>query len=1515
MTNDEYRAIVFSRTLYQEIELKPESGSVRIGTTRECDVRLNAEQFYESIMLAFVHEDGQWHAECLDNLYISQETVLKKQMLEIHNGTKFTLCYSKSKGEIFRIEVIYNFDQITDFDCYFSYPGKGVLTIGGGSSCDLRIRDEIVGSSYITISRNGSLYTVDGSNSALGVYLNGTRHMDTVTAQDYDFVMLGGYTFFLKEGYVYTHRSSQVECRDIRMTDIQPRKHEYRYPKFNRTTRVTYKVPEEKIEVLDPEKPVEPKEENLLTIIMPALGSLALTVVLRGVIGGGGTFVIYSACTMIMGTAVTIVNYRRDKRKRKEQEEKRIAGYEQYITDKNTYIQQSRQAELRALNLIHLSVQEDISMVDNFMPTLFEKDSQSEDFLTIRYGSGVVESVNPVSYKPQEFANPDPLAYYPEQLAQNYKYLSGAPVVTNLREKGSIGIVGSAAAQESFLRAILLDLVIRHSFQEVKLIYIGPEKAEILSWLRWLKNNVDEKTGRRMNIVGEDSKNVILDFIYTELTQRKKLEKEQKLPYPYYVVVVQDMSVIENHPILGFADESGQKGFSFLFAVSNGEMLPYGLSELVVLKGDNRGSIIDAADGDRHQRFEFETVSGQTACRVAHKLASVEMEEISLESALTKNISLYRLLDIKNAEDLNLTERWSSSQVFRSMAAPMGVRTGGDIVYLDLNEKAHGPHGLVAGTTGSGKSEILQTYILSMATLFHPYEAAFVIIDFKGGGMVNQFKNLPHLVGAITNIDGKEIDRSLLSIRAELRKRQECFARENVNHIDNYIKKYKAGECSTPLPHLILIVDEFAELKSDQPEFMKELISTARIGRSLGVHLILATQKPSGVVNDQIWSNSKFKLCLKVQNKEDSNEVLKSPLAAEIREPGRAYLQVGNNEIFELFQSAYSGASVRSEEADQMKEFCIETVDFAGKRKVIFERKAQKSQTGVANITQLDAIVEYVRQYCEKQQIKKLSSICLPPLEDVIYVPAEAGDVGDMRISLGIYDDPNSQYQGAARYDFGSENTMIIGSTGTGKTNLLQLIIRQIAARFNPLQANIYVMDFGAMYLRNFENLHHVGGIITISEEEKLRNLFRLLLDEIQIRKNRFLEYGISSFASYLEAGYGDFPQIYVMIDNFSAFKEVYADTYEDEFIFITREGLTCGISVIVANSQTAGLGYKYMTNFARRVAFHCNDSGEYSSLFDRCRIQPNDVPGRALCRIDKELYEMQTFLAFEGEKEIQRSEEIKKFIANINHKYDGQCAKKIPTIPENLDYSYIANHCNLESGAYQYPIGLDYANVDVVSLDFARINEFCIVGNELSARMRVLRAILKSIEENLLYKEVRLFIIDNLQRSLKSKKGSVFVEQYTIDYSALGEIIAEIHEEMAVRYEDLLNETKSSAESKPLYLVLINNRDAIEYLTANKSILEAYNQITKKYKSMGVCFIYSDIEDIPVAYGASDILKRLKENKKGILTTPSPKDVKFCEIGSSLIRSLKTLGQGDAYLLNGSDVQRIKVLEVNGDG
>ena len=241
-----------------------------------------------------------------------------------------------------------------------------------------------------------------------------------------------------------------------------------------------------------------------------------------------------------------------------------------------------------------------------------------------------------------------------------------------------------------------------------------------------------------------------------------------------------------------------------------------------------------------------------------------------VSSKIPESVTFFDMYQIEKPEELHTEKRWKQNHAYRSLAVPLGLRAEDDIVELNLHEKAHGPHGLVAGTTGSGKSEIIQSYILSLALNFSPLEVGFLLIDYKGGGMANLFQNLPHLLGTITNLDKAESTRAMASIKSELARRERIFSEAKVNNINGYNKKFLNGDVAEPLPHLFIISDEFAELKKEQPEFMSELVSTARVGRSLGMHLILATQKPSGVVDDQIWSNSHFHLCLKVQNEGDS---------------------------------------------------------------------------------------------------------------------------------------------------------------------------------------------------------------------------------------------------------------------------------------------------------------------------------------------------------------------------------------------------------------------------------------------------------------------------------------------------------------------------------------------------------------------------------------------------------------------------------------------------------------------
>ncbi|WP_255202011.1 FtsK/SpoIIIE domain-containing protein, partial [Streptococcus oralis] len=352
--------------------------------------------------------------------------------------------------------------------------------------------------------------------------------------------------------------------------------------------------------------------------------------------------------------------------------------------------------------------------------------------------------------------------------------------------------------------------------------------------------------------------------------------------------------------------------------------------------------------------------------------------------------------------------------------------------------------------------------ILSLAVNFHPHDVAFLLIDYKGGGMANLFKNLPHLLGTITNLDGAQSMRALASINAEIHRRERLFGEFEVNHINQYQKKFKNGEATEPLPHLFLISDEFAELKVNQPDFIKELVSIARVGRSLGVHLILATQKPSGVVDDQIWSNSRFKIALKVADRSDSNEMLHTPDAAEITQTGRAYLQVGNNEVYELFQSAWSGADYQPDKDDMgIEDHTIYLINELGQYEILNE-----DLSGLEDVdeikevpTELDAIVHHIQLLCEEQEIPPVPQPWLPPLKERITLD-ELEEVQPtvawtqekpLSVLLGMADIPQAQKQEAVSINLSKDGHILLyGSPGTGKTTFLQTAGMDLARKFSP---------------------------------------------------------------------------------------------------------------------------------------------------------------------------------------------------------------------------------------------------------------------------------------------------------------------------------------------------------------------------------------------------------------------------------------------------------------------------------
>lgn len=1497
-----YKLIISTDMIYQEVELSGEfEKEVYIGTTSQCAVRFGQEHYAKEFLVHVQKTKKAWQIICGDSVTLLSRGIFHQKTKLLKAGDKVEICFKGNRKPIMNISFFMDFDM-ADYDLqgYINIERLPSVSVGKKSYCNIVLPEESTGNNEFHIIRDAEGVKLQVIASDDGIFLNGFQVFDRIQKiAGKDFIMAEGYEFFLNGDKLYL---SDVEGVQFNGVEFVEEKENKEYPHFHRTTRIKSILPEEKIEILSPKGMGKKPEKNLLMSLLPLLMSMVLMVGLRTVMGGGGFFVIYSAATMGLGIVTSILTYRNEGKEYRKEAAKREKQYLQYLNQREKYIRSAREKELRILNERHLCLEENIKQVEQFSEKLFEKGNTDEDYLEIRLGTGTIEAKSVISYKEPEYKETeDELVEYPAMIAEKYHFLADAPVCIDLKQIPCLGIVGKEHIYYQMLKNITFDLAVRHHYSDVRFYYFLPEEQqEKYSWIRWLRH---VQNGVKRNIAyDENSRKVLLEELYGIFSEREGLKKEQCQGITNYIVFVCGEHGIAKHPLSKYIENCNRYGITFLFFQEAEHYLPKGCGKIVRLQEDEQcGMIINAEDKEQQTGFSYTAISEEKTQKTALRLGSIYVDEVSLEGGLTKNVSLYGLLHIANAKDLDLRHLWNSSKIYKSMAAPLGLKSGNEVVYLDLNEKKHGPHGLVAGTTGSGKSEILLSYILSMAVHFHPHEVGFVIIDFKGGGMANQLKNLPHLIGTITNIDGHEMERSLLSIKAELRKRQKLFAEAEVNHIDDYIQKYKLGKVETALPHLILIVDEFAELKTSQPEFMQELISAARIGRSLGVHLILATQKPTGVVNDQIWSNSKFKLCLKVQNKSDSNEILKSPLAAEIREPGRAYLQVGNNEIFELFQSAYSGEAADSMQVEKVHEYKVCEIGLEGKGRVIYEKKQSKHKQ---EKTQLEAVLEHIAEYCEKEQIEALPGICLPSLPDMIsYEENNEKPKGeDIRVRIGIYDAPEQQLQEETYIDFTRENVFVLGSSQYGKTNFLSMLVKGLVSTYSPKQVNIYILDFASMVLKVFENLNHVGGVITSSEDDRLANFFKMMEKEIYKRKEILAQTGLSSYAAYLEAGYDELPQIIIMVDNLTVLKELYFQD-NDRLLPICREGITVGISVVIANSQTSGIGFRYLSNFSRRIAFYCNNSGEYSSLFEHCRMQPAKIAGRGILELEKTIYEFQSYLAFAGEKEVERVKNMREFIEDINKCYQDYAAA-IPQIPKVLDVKTMAQYAQSSEGAVA--VGLDYETVTPLLLDLTRNFMWGFCGKEELGKERFLDYLLNVMKKQ----SITWYIFDDMagRFSYMQKEGSV-------EYSIGNEKIKEILEQLCKTVEErkqLLYE-KQKLDNEPVQLVIIQERSVLEEIQKNKEYLSFYTKLAEEGAAVKICFWITNMTCGQINYASPEPLKTVKE-KKQIFLFDDIGEQKIVDVPMTFVRNnKKTLTEGDAYYCAGGDIRKVKTVTAEG--
>ena len=573
------------------------------------------------------------------------------------------------------------------------------------------------------------------------------------------------------------------------------------------------------------------------------------------------------------------------------------------------------------------------------------------------------------------------------------------------------------------------------------------------------------------------------------------------------------------------------------------------------------------------------------------------------------------------------------------------------------------------------------------------------------------------------------------------------------------------------------------------------------------------------------------------------------------------------------------------------------------------KKKIKKKDSHTKN--QLEAIVDYIAEYCEEKGIRRLSNICMPPLPELLtYENGERLDSEEIYAYIGLLDDPDRQSQENLKINITAQNYILIGSAQCGKTNVLQTIIRSLAENYTPEEVNLYIIDFGSMILRNFAELHHCGGVVCVSDDEKLKNLFKLLQTEMVKRKEILAQSGVSSFVAYKEAGYRDLPQIVVVIDNLTALKEMYLQD-QDYLLPLCRDGIAVGISFVVANVQTSGIGYRYLNNFEGRIALFCNETSEYGMLFEGCRMKLPNIPGRCLIQLNKHTYESQMYLSFEGEKEFERVQKIQDFVKKQNEKYTGMKAAIIPEIPKELTLSYIQKTYpdDLEEGKVM--LGLDYNTVSPMMLEIAQGGMFTISGKKEKGKDIFVKYLLEAM---LLpaFGGTDLYILDDMTRRWADYEFHPDTAVYDNTTGSIQTIFDEVDQRVQSRYEDFAQRQEAALEDENWIVVVIESSDAIAEISADKKLIGIIKGLLGKYRMMKVMLLMTNVENAAIPFGAPELMKIVKDNKR-YLIFDDISNIKLCDLSVSITKKYaKPIDIYDAFYVNENELTKIKTVKLS---
>lgn len=1299
-----------------------------------------------------------------------------------------------------------------------------------------------VSAHHFKLIRTDGRTMVYDNNSTNGIYVNGER-VNSAWLNNGDIVSILTVKMTYKDDKLFFENvGSHMMLRRIDSSKVMtvPKKQLSETDfHFSRSPRLTSVV---RMEVIDIEKPPQKTEQPQINwvsiLLMPAI-SITLMVLMVLVLGINSVMLIMSGVTSIVSAIVAVINYRKQKTQNVSKAELIDQKYNEYLKSVESRLESERKRQLDELLKSNPAPQECFYIVEEKSRRLWERDFGDPDFLSVRLGTGTIPAAVTAKYKqPQVVLQESELEAKAKALSKISTSIHDAPVICDVAKHKQIGVVGQRTRVVQIARNIIVELATAHSYEEVKIIALLPEdELSDWEWLRWLPHCCDKQSGKRYVYTNADDAEALLDEISEVLGRRSIEQKDYSYvtsaqPAPHYVFIAATPMILEKHSIRKHLFNDEELGCSSLFLYDKLGRLPKDCNAIIDVT-QKTGETYSSANSENRVSFTMDEFSVDDADAFARAMAPLFVSQQGGEYALAKSVSFLNGYGVLHPEELNIEERWKRAKTYMSLSVPIAAAAGNEVFSFDIHEKRHGVCGIVAGMPGSGKTEMVQSYLLSLAVNFSPQDVSFVLIDFKGTGMIAPFRNLPHLAGSISNLN-TNIDRNLIAIQSELRRRETIIARysnKNIKNINDLNKAYDNGIVLEKLPILLIVIDEYAEFKKNYPDFGAEIDSLTSKGRSLGIFVILMTQKPAGVVSPKSEDNIKFRWCLRVANYSASREMLGCPDAAKINTPGRAYIKVGEDDVFEQVQAFWSGAEYDPQKKKDTNTFtAIKQVTLSGERLTCEQKPETRSVQ--SNESEIAAVVSCIARYCKANRIEAAKKVWTEELPKCIALPELMTEYFNGRVwpkltsfapVIGLTDDPALQRQYPQTIDFAQKgHTIVYGAPTTGKTTLLKTFIMSAAMTRQPDELSMYIMDFGGWNLDVFKDLPHIGGIVHDDDPDRLKKQATLITEILDDRKQRFSKAGVGNIAAYRQATGEELPDVVLIVDNFGPVLKLYPDL-DAFFVNLTGNGANYGIYLLATATSTNTVPFKIAQNVKNAIALQMIEKSDYTNTVGKTNVKLPAVMGRGLVKGNPPL-EFQTALPMPGDDDKTVSEGIRSTAAAMNRVWNGDRPERIPEMPDIIRYGSVR--------ADGVCVGLSTDKVRPIELPFAQQHYLLISSLSQDAGANLLTVIGKQMQEKMSSKLYVFDVNENMPEQIKHS-----ADKYITDAHAIDSFVEDLRPEMQKRHAQ--KQAKSVDKFEPI-TILINDYNQF-YAPVSNDTIQRLQAIVKMGTGMEIYLIVAD--------------------------------------------------------------------------